>query len=657
MNKIIIFLLFISSLPITLFSRTNTSPALKTVIVFGQKQELSRSLFPLRDFSENTGNTLPEKLKTAPGVIMTLNGSRNEPVICMGGYGIKHIPLLIDGIPVYVPYDGYPDLGRFSTLSFRSIEIIRGLVPVTSGPNCFAGVINLVTRMPEKKIEVETGCGTTLDRKFKKSGLEGWLRTGFLLDRWSAQLSVSKNVTDFFTLPESFTPTANEDGGRRDNSSSDDSTATLNLQFKPSVDSVLRLHYVRERGSKDIPVYTGSDSSIKRRYWRVPQWDKDSVFLLGAIRLSFKKSLDFKIWYDRFNNTFESYDDDTYSSMTNGYTFRSIYNDYTMGAAAQFSSPLLGGDLFSLSLRYKFDCHREHSDSDPETVTKDSTLHIAAEDVIPLSKKLSLTLGTAWSAMIPSAAEEYVSSTSGISNFSLENCSGFDFQGKITWKTGEKTSLLFGIEQRTRIPSMKDRYSYKMGKALPNPGLATEKNNSVTAAFAWKILPDLTITPEVFVNKAHDFITAITVSPGVTQNRNSGEILFYGGSLQITGSLINKIIRLNLSYSYIRWHQYDISPEITDLSHHKLAGSIRIQPLKRVSLTADFYSVSDSESATDGSRPVDGHCSADLSLQVIPFHTITLTTGIRNITDRLYETMEGYPMAGRTYFFRLSWKY
>ncbi len=36
-------------------------------------------------------------------------------MINVRGYDVRQVPLYIDGIPVYVPYDGYVDFSRFTT--------------------------------------------------------------------------------------------------------------------------------------------------------------------------------------------------------------------------------------------------------------------------------------------------------------------------------------------------------------------------------------------------------------------------------------------------------------------------------------------------------------------------------------------------------------
>ena len=40
-------------------------------------------------------------------------GARNEYNLLVRGFNARRVPVFMDGIPVYVPYDGEMDLGRF----------------------------------------------------------------------------------------------------------------------------------------------------------------------------------------------------------------------------------------------------------------------------------------------------------------------------------------------------------------------------------------------------------------------------------------------------------------------------------------------------------------------------------------------------------------
>lgn len=55
-------------------------------------------------------------LNLLPGITLGNIGPRNEAVVYLRGFDLRQVPVFIDGIPVYVPYDGYVDLARFTTI-------------------------------------------------------------------------------------------------------------------------------------------------------------------------------------------------------------------------------------------------------------------------------------------------------------------------------------------------------------------------------------------------------------------------------------------------------------------------------------------------------------------------------------------------------------
>src|SRR5690606_18093992 len=51
-----------------------------------------------------------------PGVTVSAGGARNEQMVYVRGFDSRQVPLFLDGIPQYVPYDGYVDFTRFTTM-------------------------------------------------------------------------------------------------------------------------------------------------------------------------------------------------------------------------------------------------------------------------------------------------------------------------------------------------------------------------------------------------------------------------------------------------------------------------------------------------------------------------------------------------------------
>lgn len=80
-------------------------------------------------------------------------GPRNETGVFVRGFDLRQVPLFVDGIPVYVPYDGYADLRRFTTFDVSEIDVAKGFSSALYGPNTLGGAINVVSRRPERSFE------------------------------------------------------------------------------------------------------------------------------------------------------------------------------------------------------------------------------------------------------------------------------------------------------------------------------------------------------------------------------------------------------------------------------------------------------------------------------------------------------------------------
>ena len=110
----------------------------------------------LRTFEKNS---LDHAVNIAPGVVSTFdaNGRRNESDIFVRGFGRWQVPLMVDGVRIYLPADNRLDFGRFLTADIAAIQIQKGYASVLDGPGAMGGAINLVTMKPTKRFEAEGG--------------------------------------------------------------------------------------------------------------------------------------------------------------------------------------------------------------------------------------------------------------------------------------------------------------------------------------------------------------------------------------------------------------------------------------------------------------------------------------------------------------------
>ena len=246
------------------------------------------------------------------------------------GLDIKHVPIFQDGIPIYVPYDGYPDLGRFTTFDLSKVVVSKGFTSVLYGPNTMGGAINMISRRPADKFEADGGAGYASGDTYHVYG-----NFGTNQGKWYAQGGASYVNSEYFDLSDNFEPTATQDKGRRDNSYYRDRKFNVKLGFTPNETDEYAISYINQHGQKGVPPYTGDDPSYMVRYWQWPYWDKESFYFNSFTVIGDKAYVKSRIYYDEFNNSLYSYDDDHYNTITKKYAFKSWYDDHTVGGSIE----------------------------------------------------------------------------------------------------------------------------------------------------------------------------------------------------------------------------------------------------------------------------------------------------------------------------------
>lgn len=108
-----------------------------------------------------------DALNMVSGVHITRSGARNDSLVSLRGFGSRQIPIYIDGIPVYIPYDGLVDLARFTTADIERIDVSKGFSSIIYGPNSLGGAINLVSSKPREKFEFNGSLGMINNNGYK----------------------------------------------------------------------------------------------------------------------------------------------------------------------------------------------------------------------------------------------------------------------------------------------------------------------------------------------------------------------------------------------------------------------------------------------------------------------------------------------------------
>lgn len=588
-------------------------------------------------------------LNLLPGVTLSNVGARNESMVYVRGFDLRQVPVFIDGIPVYVPYDGYVDLGRFTTFDLAEINVSKGFSSVIYGPNTLGGAINLVSRRPQKKLEFDGRAGLLSGQGHRLN-----LNLGSKLGKFYLQGSASQLKQETFPLSANFVPQTQEDGGNRENAYRNDRKYSLKVGFTPNATDEYTLSYINQQGTKGTPPYVGSDSRQVARFWQWPYWNKESLYFISRTALTANSFLKVRLFYDKFTNLLSAFDNNTYTTQQRGSSFNSYYNDDSKGGSLEYGNRIAATHNLKASFHYKQDRHRENNAGEPVRTFIDQTLSIGVEDVWALSTKMSLVPGVSYNSRQSLRAENYESATKTISSFPGNNSDALNAQLGLFYNPASQRQLSFTIAKKTRFATVKDRYSYRMGAAIPNPDLKAESALHLEAAYTDQLSRYVSLQASAFYSRLTDAIQQVNnVQPGIYQFKNTGQAEFYGGDVSLKIP-ISTAFQAGAQYAYI--HRQNLSnPDLkfVDVPDHKLFVYAQAQLLRRISLIGNVEYDSDRYSTSYGTQAasfVVANAKASVRLQ----RYISIEGGVNNLFDRNYALAEGFPEPGRNFFINLA---
>jgi len=587
-------------------------------------------------------------LNILPGITLSNIGARNESGVFVRGFDLRQVPVFIDGIPVYVPYDGYADLGRFTTFDLAEINVAKGFSSVLYGANAMGGAINLVSRRPVNKFEINGATG------YLTGGYRSNINIGSNLGKIFIQGSISQINRDYYNLSQSFDSVAHENGGRRDNSYSKDTKYSIKVGFTPSKKQEYVINYINQQGEKGTPVYAGADTKnsllSKPRYWQWPYWNKESFYFLSNTTLNANSYVRVRLYYDKFKNLLSSFDDVSYTGISKPYAFKSYYNDDTYGGSAELGTRKINKNDIKLAVHFKRDRHKEYNAGEPVRTFEDNTFSAGIEDIYQPIARLKIVPGVSFNARQSAKAQNYNGTTKEISNFAGNGNSAWNYQIGAFYSLSETGLLNFTVARKTRFATVKDRYSYRMGTAIPNPDLKSESALNYEVSYSEIFLKKLKFQASLFYSKLNNTIQSVSnVQPGLSQLQNTGIAEFYGLEGSLDCSLL-KGLNSGVNYTYIERHNLSKSEiKFTDVPAHKLIGYIRYSPLKNSYIIASAEYNTKRYSTTYGAY-VGGFMVVNTKASFKIWKWLGVEGGINNILDRNYSLSEGYPEQGRNYF-------
>jgi iron complex outermembrane recepter protein len=561
---------------------------------------------------------------------------KNEAQLSIRGFDQRQISVMIDGAPIYIPYDGSFDLNAIQLAGFSKISISKNTPSILYGPNSMGGSINLVSENPVKQLSArltyQNGSSQNLSL-----GVNGTFSNFY----WNAAFGFSES--DGFKLPGSFSTTANEDGEKRDNSSYNAKSGLIRIGTRLFENLNLSFSFNYIDNERDVPV---NIFTTRPRYWKYTEWNKALANIMFNSAISSAVTLKGNIFYEKFDNVLNSFDDDTYTSQTRRYAFQSTYDDrsYGLNLSSYIKTDIL--PLTKIIFLYKRDEHKEQGNIGfPFKSYEAEIITAGIEEEYSLSDDLKTVIGISYDRMNPVFADDAP----------LRSSNSF-FNGNIgfNYKLNDNLNLYANASRKSRFPTLKEFYSELLGSYEANPDLSSEQSYSYELG-AVTDLSGVNLSAALFFNDVKDLIQIVTLGENVRQYQNINKAALIGFEFDIRYNLA--FVNSALNYTLLSAKNAADDSDLPNRPAHVLnfllgsAYNFGLEWNTETSFISKQYSV-DSDSGDLKRLPDYFLLNAKIAYRLFTNYSVYFR--VNNITDKLYETEYGFPQPGREFFVGIS---
>lgn len=596
-------------------------------------------------------------LSAIPGVMLQKSGGRNEMQVKVRGFDSRQVPVFFDGVPVYIPYDGNLDLGRFLTSDIASVEVSKGYSSLLQGANQMGGAINITTPRPTKPFEASAGYRQGFSRS-KDSAFDTHASLGISNDLGYLQLSGSQLKRNGLGLPHGTHNTVAGRGGEIVNSDNNDKRGIVKLGFTPRASDEYTLTWIRQDGEKENPPYAGK-SGQKSRYWQWPEYDKESYYYQGTTHLGERLTLKSRLYRDNFKNTLMMYN--SLADLRNKKGNYSHYDDHSNGAGLQLAVDMRERDLLSFAVNWKDDIHKEKgAKTGPYDRYKDRTWSAAGEYQWAAADALDIVAGIGYDWRNSRQGLKHEKDGS-ITRYDDNRQHAFNWETMARYHVSPRDTLSLSWSDCTRFPTLKERYTTsKPAKdqiAIVNPHLKPERARGVDLTWNSSISERWAYEVSAYYNRVSDAILAINIDRDTTQNQNSGRVDYRGLDLGIKGSPL-EWLEVGTSYGLIHASvKRREAGKATDLPKQTLTTWLTFKPVEPLRITVSEEARSSSYSNSDGTVKNRGFAITHLRADYAVGHGVSVNASVNNLFDTRYYYSEGFIEEGRNLWAGVEYKF
>ncbi len=610
-----------------------------------------------KEIEQHDSETISDAIDNMSGINQDLQGGRGESTLSIRGFDARRIGVFIDGIPVYVPYDGNFDYDRFLTSDIAQIDVAKGFSSVAYGANTMGGVINIISKKPTKALEGNIKAGIISDSDGSMSRHVESINLGTRQDHFYAQLSGVYSDRDHFRLSDDYSATPSQPEGDRLRSKAEDYKISFKTGYIANDGSEIAVGYAKQNGEKQQPPVTDNAFS-KPKYWDWPYWNKETAYITGQknLDLGYLKAV---AYYDTSKNSLYAYDDASYSTMNFKSSFKSKYDDYSAGTRLEYGVEL-DKHFITAAANYKKDSHKGYDidkTTDIATLTEhfvDDTVSLGIEDVYTISPNWQLLGGISYDRK---ESDKAYDKNSGKFPLALGEQDALNPQAALIYSIDNTSKMRASISRKTYLPSMKDRYSRKLGTALPNPDLDAETATHYELSYQ-KNMGAFSGHINGFFDRLDDTIQAVIVTPDETQNQNIGSFDHRGIEAELSYKADWLEIGGNYTYISVK-NRTDNDIKRIDIPKHQIFAFAQYELGDGISIYGNMkFRKGAYEQKADKSYVINpAFTTFDIKVIYRPTEAITAEIGVKNLTNELYAYDLGFPTAGREFFINLGYNF
>jgi iron complex outermembrane receptor protein len=480
-------------------------------------------------------NTLDEAVSILPGVtVQNSGGSRNERDILVRGFDRFRVPLYMDGVRIYLPYDNRLDFSRFLTPDLSEVQVQKGYVSVLNGPGGMGGAINLVSRKPTKEVELERRAGAGFDGDLGSMGQwNAYAFGGTRQKGYYAQVSGTIVDQDHFDLSSNFTPAgpgttgynagtafySYENGGNRDRSGFDDWRVNAKVGITPNKTDEYSINFTKQQSDKQAPLHVdrqvvqGYFFGNNPRFWDWPEWDISTLSWMSKTQLGDASYVKTNAYFNTFKNMVSFYRTRDYATKLAD----SPYDDSSFGGFIEMGTELIAMNTLKGAIHWRRDAHWEQGvnyDNNNNITTIDAakqlseeTTSFAVENTFHATRYLDVVTGVSYDINEVTRADGSLQP--------LPELEKWNWQSAAIYSYSRDGKVHADVSSRTRFPTLFDRYSTRLGCRTEEPGLDAERATNYEIGVSDTFFDSMRVSSAVFYSDIESLIqTAFTAANG-----------------------------------------------------------------------------------------------------------------------------------------------